>query len=141
VSKEPIERDLGGRIFFLMQMQGGLIRTAELALGIAELLCEAHYGKEELVRQRPLFAVDKETYWRVEGSWNRDGKIQGYGNFYLSIEKYNGRVTDIGCWMRLGAESDAFVQQLMAAKTPEEKSELFAKRSASLEEQEKNKGK
>lgn len=41
--------------------------------------------------------------------------------------------------MRLGAESDAFVQQLMAAKTPEEKSALMAKRSAAIEEQAKNK--
>lgn len=130
---------LGERSLILMGLHGGLITTVELAVGIGELLCEAHYGKDGLAEQKPLFAVDNGTYWRVEGSLNRDGKVQGRGNFYLSIEKYDGRVTDIGCWMRYGPEGDEYLRQLVAAQTPEEKSEIIARRQAALEEQEKNK--
>lgn len=121
----PPSNNTRSGILFLMQMQGGLIRTAELAVKIGEALCEEHYRKEELARQQPLFAVDKDTYWRVEGSWNRDGQIPGNGNFYLSIEKYDGRVIDFGLWFR-NPEGDAFLQRLMNAKTPEEKNEIIA---------------
>jgi len=122
-----------------MQMQGGLIRTAELAVQIAEALCAAHYGKDELEQQKPLLAIDKENRWRVEGSFNRDGKIVGGGNFFLSIEKYDGRVTDIGRWFR-NPEGEEFVRKMMAAETPEEKNELLRKHLAAtrgVEEEEK----
>jgi hypothetical protein len=114
-----------------MQMQGGLIRSAELAVQIAEALCETHYGRDELVRQKPFFAVDKGNYWRVEGNLNRDGKIQGKGNFFLSIEKYDGRVIDIGTWLR-NPEGAEFLKELMAAKTPEEKRALVTRRLKAL---------
>jgi hypothetical protein len=121
-----------------MQMQGGLIRTAELAVQIAEALCEAHYGRDELVQQRPLIAADKGEHWRVEGSDNRDGKIAGRGNFFLSIEKYDGRVIDIGMWLR-NPEGDAFLKELMAVKTPEEKNALVMKRLAAMQREEHKK--
>ncbi|HEY3919459.1 MAG TPA: NTF2 fold immunity protein [Stellaceae bacterium] len=129
----------GATILFLMQMQGGLVNTAELAVGIAALLCEAHYGKETLERQKRLVAADKGSYWCVEGSLHRDGKVQGRGHFFASIEKYDARVTDVGCYGRLGAESDAFVQRLVAAKTPEEKSKIFADYRATLENSDEKK--
>jgi hypothetical protein len=48
-------------------------------------------------RVKDLISVtDKDTYWRVEGNWNRDGEIEGTGAFFVSIEKYDGRVTDLG---------------------------------------------
>jgi hypothetical protein len=74
--------------------RGGLIYTAELAEKIGEVLCEAHYG--DLSRQMPLSVVDKETYWRVEGNWNRHGKLDGPGPFYISIAKDDSRITAIG---------------------------------------------
>lgn len=135
------EPELGERTLILMGMHGGLIATAELAVKMGEILCEAHYGKEGLATLKPLFAVDNGSYWRVEGSLNRDGKVQGYGNFYLSIDKYDGRVTDIGCWMRYGPEGDEYLRQLAAAKTLEERNALIVRRSAVLEEREKKKNK
>lgn len=95
---KPFPEASGKTMLLLHQMHGGLISTADLAIKIGEVLCEAHYGKDELERQRPLFAVDNGARWRIEGSWNRDRKIDGRGAFFVSIEKYDGRVTDIGAW-------------------------------------------
>jgi hypothetical protein len=74
--------------------RGSLIFSEDLAIKLGEAFCQAHYG--DLQRQAPLTAADKETYWRVEGNWNRDGKLNGTGPFFVSIEKYDGRVTEIG---------------------------------------------
>jgi hypothetical protein len=122
-----------------MQMRGGLICTPELAVQIGEALCEAHYGKAELIRQRPLRAVDKGSCWRVEGIFNRDGNIQGSGHFFLSIEKYDGRVTDIGTWFR-NPEGEEFLREVVAAKSPEEKNALVMKRLAAWQTKEDKKG-
>jgi hypothetical protein len=78
--------------------RGGVVFSSELAIKLAEMLCEAHYGADDLARQRPLSAVDKDTHWRVEGSWNRNREIDGPGAFFVSIEKYDGRVIDFGEW-------------------------------------------
>jgi hypothetical protein len=85
----------------LYELNGGIVTTAELAIKIAELFCEARFGKEDLERQRPFVATDKGSYWRVEGSWNRDGKIEGGAEFYASIEKRDGRIRDLGSYYRL----------------------------------------
>ena len=88
-------------IFFQNMIRGGIIYDAEMARRFGEILLEAHYSKEELAelaRQRPLIAEDKGAYWRVEGSWNRDRKIEGLGSFFLSVAKYDARVLDIGIW-------------------------------------------
>ena len=70
-----------------------------LAIKIGELFCDALYG--DLSRQKPLSASDQETYWRVEGNWNRDGVTEGLAEFFLSIAKMDGRVTDVGEAMRV----------------------------------------
>lgn len=70
-SEKPFSVTPGETMLFLHQMRGGVIFDADVAVKIGELLCKAHYGKGELERQKPLSAVDKSTYWRVEGSWNR----------------------------------------------------------------------
>jgi hypothetical protein len=74
--------------------RGGVVFSAELAVKIGEVLCDAHYG--DLVRQAPLVAIDKDKCWRVEGDWNKDSKLHGAGPFFASIEKYNSRVVEIG---------------------------------------------
>jgi hypothetical protein len=76
--------------------RGGVVFDAALAQRLGEVLLEAHYGSEELERQRPLIATDKGDYWRVVGSWNRDRKIDGTGAFYASIKKFDGGVLDFG---------------------------------------------
>ena len=90
-------------LFMTNAIRGGVVFDRDLALRIAELLCEAHYGREELDRQKPLSLIDKDNYWRVEGSLNRDGKVEGPGEFVVSIEKYDGRVTDFGLCYRYHA--------------------------------------
>jgi hypothetical protein len=85
-------------VWLLYEMNGGIISTPELAVKVGEALCETHYGPQELERQKPLSAVDKGNYWRVEGSWNRGGKIDGPGAFFLSIQKRDGLITDLGQW-------------------------------------------
>lgn len=91
---------------FVNMARGGVIYDAEVARKIGEILLEAHYGKEEFERQRPLVVEDKASYWRVEGSWNRDQKIEGNGAFFLSITRYDLRVLDIGMLMILHTPPD-----------------------------------
>jgi len=85
-----------GMLFMTKLARGGVVFSSDLAVKLAELLCEAHYGADELARQGPFSVTDKDTYWRVEGNWNHDGKIDGLGALFVSIEKYDGRVTDFG---------------------------------------------
>lgn len=83
-------------LFMTKMIRGGIVFSRDLAQKLAEVLCEAHYGERQLARQKPLSVTDKDTYWRVEGNWNRDGKLDGPGAFFVSIDKYDGRVTDFG---------------------------------------------
>ena len=78
--------------------RGGVVFDAELARAIGETLFEHHYGGDELKRQTPLIVEDKGDYWRVEGGWNRDFKLDDNGPLFLSIHKYDGRVFDLGQW-------------------------------------------
>jgi hypothetical protein len=94
---EPFAVASGEMMLSMTKMaRGGVVFSGELAREFAELLCQAHYGNEELARQKPLSVSDKGNYWRVEGNWNRDGQADGPGAFFVSIEKFNGRVTDFG---------------------------------------------
>ena len=103
-SSNPFAVASGDVMLFMTKMtRGGIVFSSDLAQKFAELLCEAHYGVQELARQKPLSVTDKETYWRVEGSWNRDGKSEGPGAFFISIDKYDGRVTDFGQSLRYRA--------------------------------------
>jgi hypothetical protein len=84
-------------------VHGGVIVDAEHARSLAELLLHRHWGKAELERQRPLIVEDKGDCWRVEGSWNRERKIDPAeplgvvkGPFYVTFWKYDGRVIDFG---------------------------------------------
>ncbi len=96
----PPTSDAPSTTVMLIQMtRGGVIFNAELARKIGENLLESHYGDGELNRQRPLIVTDKGDHWRVEGSWNHDQKIPGAGAFFLSIQKSDGRVIDLGRWL------------------------------------------
>jgi hypothetical protein len=83
-----------GMLLLIDMARGGVVFCGDLAIKIGELLCEAHYG--DLSRQVPLDVHDKQTCWRVEGGWNRDGNVHGSGPFHMSIQKYDARVTDFG---------------------------------------------
>src|SRR5262249_55100915 len=43
---------------------------------------------------------DGGAFWRVEGSRNRQGSLNGKAEFFLSIEKQAGRILDIGEFLR-----------------------------------------
>jgi len=75
---------------------GGMVFDAALACAIGALLLERHYSADELARQKPLIATDNGDSWRVEGSRNRDYDQEG--PFFMTIEKFDGRITDFGCW-------------------------------------------
>lgn len=111
----------GAMLFMIEIARGGVIFDAELAVRLGELLCEAHYGKDELERQRPLTAVDKGTYWRVEGSWNRDRRIDGPTTFCLSVQKYDCRLTDIGLGWAYRAHPSVIpiIEPYLRARKPE----------------------
>jgi hypothetical protein len=111
----------GATMLFMTQItRGGVVFSGDLALKLAEALCEFHYGKEELARQSPLTVADKDTYWRVEGNWNRDGKTEGPGAFFVSIEKHDGRVTDFGKWFPYHAHSSVvpLIKRHLARRKP-----------------------
>jgi hypothetical protein len=88
------DRSAAGMLILINLARGGVIFSGDLAVKIGEVLCDAHYG--DLPRQLPLRVLDKDTYWRIEGNWNRDRQAEGQGPFFLSINKFDGRVIEIG---------------------------------------------
>jgi hypothetical protein len=50
---KPFPVATGDIMVLLEQMNGGIVFRADLAVRIAEALCEGHRGTEELERQRP----------------------------------------------------------------------------------------
>jgi|SRR5579864_115630 len=106
-------------IWLMYEMNGGVISKPDLAVKIGEALCETHYGTAELQRQKPLVATDKGTYWRVEGSWNRDGKIDDKGAFFLSIQKRDGLITDLGQWAPVPRGFPGSLNQLLQSPPKE----------------------
>lgn len=90
---EP-DRSAAGMLLLTSLARGGVVSSGDLAEEIGKVLCDAHYG--DLSRQLPLTVADKNSFWRVEGNWNRDGRARGPGPFFISIEKYDGRITEMG---------------------------------------------
>ena len=78
-----------------------LIDSAALASRYGELLWKAHHGEEECHIQQPFTAIDKGDHWQVDGSRNRDRKVEGLGAFFMSVNKRDGRVADFGSWYSL----------------------------------------
>ncbi|HYM29737.1 MAG TPA: NTF2 fold immunity protein [Candidatus Cybelea sp.] len=78
--------------------RGGVVFSADTARSISETLIEAHYGKDELVRQLPLTVTDTGDCFRVEGSFNHDQAMAGPGAFFLTLWKHDGRAVNFGRW-------------------------------------------
>ena len=83
--------------YFLIfqEMQGGVVNNTEIAIGIAELVIENVYGEDEVKRQRPFEAFDETDRWRIEGSYNRDRKIEGHGPIEIWIRKRDAKIIDL----------------------------------------------
>jgi hypothetical protein len=103
----------GHTLRLIEMMRGGIVFDAVLAGRLAELLFEAHHGGAQLEQQRPLIVTDKGDHWRVEGSWNRDRKIEGIGAFYCLLRKFDGCVLDLGATyvVHPHPEDEPFVQE------------------------------
>ena len=95
---EGLPQQNASRLLLTKFARGGIIYDAEIARKFGEIVLEAQYSRDELLRQQPLIVEDKGAYWRIEGSWNRDRKIEGMGEFFLSVAKYDARVLDVGVW-------------------------------------------
>ncbi|MFZ2007989.1 MAG: NTF2 fold immunity protein [Stellaceae bacterium] len=123
--QKPFAVASGETMLFMTQItRGGIVFSQELAMEIAELLCEAHFGKEELARQKPFSITDQNTYWQINGSWNSGGKTTKPGGpFFIRIEKHDGRITDFG--MSFPYEAHPSVVPIISAhlgrKTPANK--------------------
>ena len=92
----PLPQDTSTALFLYSKASGGIVPSSDAACCVAEALIDVHFGKAEVEAQRPLVATDKGDYWRVEGSRNRDRKVEGAGWFFMSIKKFDGRLTDFG---------------------------------------------
>lgn len=98
IHNSPRQPGSSGMVWLTNVVRGGMVPTADVACRIAEIFLEAHYGKAQVERQRPLVAIDKGDYWRVDGNRPLTGKQEGLGPFFASIKKYDGAVTDFGIY-------------------------------------------
>lgn len=97
MSDDQIQTPSG--IMFLHKInRGGVICDAELACAVGALLLQRHYGSDELARQEPLTAADEGNCWSVEGAHNRDYGLEEDGPFFMTIAKFDGRISDFGQW-------------------------------------------
>jgi hypothetical protein len=91
MSDEP-ER---GVVWLLSMLKGGIVNDADTALKLAELVIASAYGAEEVEQQRPLTATDQADRWLIEGSLNKDRKVEGRGAVKVLIRKSDCRVLDL----------------------------------------------
>ena len=75
----------------------GLLYKEEQVEQLCVLLFDVHYPGE-VERQRPFLIADKGDHWQVDGSWNRDKRLEMAGPVFMSVRKSDARVTDFGMW-------------------------------------------
>lgn len=82
-------------IMFLHHViNGGIVNNAEMALKIATIILENHYGADAAERQKPLSVRDLSDRWVIEGNANRPRKPYDRGIARVEILKEDGRVLD-----------------------------------------------
>jgi hypothetical protein len=77
------------------EMQGGVVNNPKIAIDIAELVIANVYGDNEVKLQRPFEVFDESDRWRIEGSYNRDKKIEGPGPIKVWIRKRDAKIIDV----------------------------------------------
>ncbi|MDH3472782.1 MAG: YbbC/YhhH family protein [Rhodospirillales bacterium] len=82
--------------YFLLfqEMQGGVVNNPKIAIDIAELVIANVYGDNEVRLQKPFEALDESDRWRIEGSYNRDRRIEGHGPIKIWIRKRDAKIID-----------------------------------------------
>jgi len=89
---EPSEH---GTMWLLKILKGGIVTNPEMALKIAELVIANVYSADDLEQQRPLTVSDQSDRWLVEGSYNKDRKIEGWGAAKVVIKKSDGQILEV----------------------------------------------
>ncbi|MDH3593836.1 MAG: YbbC/YhhH family protein [Rhodospirillales bacterium] len=87
--------DQDGYFLIFQEMQGGIVNNPKIAIDIAELVVANVYGDNEVKLQRPFEAFDETDRWRIEGSYNRDRKIEGHGPIEIWIRKRDAKIIDV----------------------------------------------
>jgi hypothetical protein len=80
----------------MVELNGGVITTAETAIEVAEALIKGSYGEEELAAQRPLKAEEEAGFWILTGSRvpEKDKDYDG-GPVKVILDRHSGQVIDI----------------------------------------------
>ncbi len=76
---------------------GGMITSADTAIGVASAILRGHYGEAELLRQQPLGVTEQGDSWLVEGSYvEPELAPEGGGSWYIRLMRDDGRVVELG---------------------------------------------
>ena len=86
-------------------MRSGVLGNADIARRFAELVLEYTQDPEMLEQQKPLEVEDRGDTWLILGSWNRQGKMPGFGPFRMTVKKRDAQVLDLGLPVMLPASS------------------------------------
>ena len=89
---EPSE---SGTMWLLKVLKGGIVNKPEMALNIAELVITNVYSVADLEQQTPLTVSDESDRWVIEGSYNKDRKIEGWGAAKVVIKKSDGQILEV----------------------------------------------
>ncbi len=81
-------------LYYQEILRGGVINNQQVAVKMAELVVESLYSNDEAERQKPFQARDLGDRWLVEGSHNKDKKIEGHGPVKMWIRKRDAKVID-----------------------------------------------
>lgn len=92
----PQDREAKWHVDAISWLKGGIIGTPEMALKFAELVLEHTQSRATLERQRPLKVEDHGDTWRIEGSWNTDGREAFGGPWRIVVKKHDAQILDIG---------------------------------------------
>ena len=91
------KRSHGAFVLLTKAYHGGVITSADTAVGVASAILKGHYGESELLRQQPLGVSEQKDSWLVEGSYV-DPKLapEGGGSWYIRLMRDDGRVVELG---------------------------------------------
>ncbi len=91
------KRSHGAFVLLTKAYHGGVITSADTAVGVASAILKGHYGESELLRQQPLGASEQDDSWLVEGSYvDPDLAPEGGGSWYIRLMRDDGRVVELG---------------------------------------------
>jgi hypothetical protein len=112
-----MEAEESGQVQLTKTLMGPLLNSEPMVLNFAKMIFIRLYGEADVAEQQPFKVVDENTYWRVEGTWDKSGHYAG--RLFLRVRKSD-------CWvelfghdypMNIPAEVQALIDQSKAGKT------------------------